>query len=164
MGEILKVIKRNESRELYNFSKIQETVTKAFLSCGKDATPSIMNKLSKYFEGIFDDREEIEVDEIHNRVEQFLMKNNFFEVSKAYILKRFQKALGRAENERLSKGISEKLMALNVENQNANLDERSFGGRIGEASRYVTKDYALNYCMSKRSKNNHLNNEIYIHN
>ena len=163
MGEPLKVIKRDESREPYSFLKIQEAVTKAFSCCEKEATPSIISKLSKYFEGVYGDREEVEVDEIHNRVEQFLMKNNFFDVSKAYILKRYQKALDRAENERLSKGVSEKLMALKVENQNSNVDERSFGGRIGEASRYVTKDYALNYCMSKRSKNNHLNNEIYIH-
>lgn len=63
----------------------------------------------------------------------------------------------------LIKGISEKLNATNVENQNANVDEYSFGGRIGEASRYVTKELALNYCMSKKSKKNHLNNEVYIH-
>ena len=157
------VIKLNKPKEVYNFEKIKRAVTNAFNGCGKEMTSAVLNKLVKYFENAFDDRDEIEVDEIHNRVEQFLMKNNYFEVSKAYILKRYQKALDRAENERLSKGISEKLMALNVENQNANVDEKSFGGRIGEASRYVIKDYALNYCMSKRSKNNHLNNEIYIH-
>ncbi len=35
------------------------------------------------------------------------------------------------------------------------VDEHSFGGRIGEASRIVTKDYALNYCMSRKSRKNH---------
>ena len=54
-------------------------------------------------------------------------------------------------------------MATNVENQNANVDERSFGGRVGEASRVVTKEYALDYCMSEMARSNHLNNEIYIH-
>lgn len=166
MGEKPRVvIKRDESKEPYNFEKIQNAVIKAFSGCGQEVTPSILSKLSKYFENVFKDneRDEIEVDEIHNKVEQFLMKNNFFEVSRSYILKRYQKALKKTENERLTKGISEKLMASNVENQNANVDEKSFGGRIGEASRFVIKDYALNYCMSKRSKNNHLNNEIYLH-
>lgn len=43
------------------------------------------------------------------------------------------------------------------------MDERSFGGRVGETSSYILKNYALNYCMSKMSRENHLNNEIYIH-
>ena len=43
------------------------------------------------------------------------------------------------------------------------MDEKSFGGRKGEAANALLKDYALNYCMSAMSRNNHLNNEIYIH-
>ena len=54
-------------------------------------------------------------------------------------------------------------MAQNVQNQNANVDEKSFGGRIGEASEVVMKNFALEHCMSEMAKNNHLNNEIYIH-
>jgi ribonucleoside-triphosphate reductase len=54
-------------------------------------------------------------------------------------------------------------MAKNVANQNANVDENSFGGRIGETASYVMKDYALNNMMSKKSRENHENNEIYIH-
>ena len=38
----------------------------------------------------------------------------------------------------------------------------SFGGRIGEAARVVTKDAALKM-MSKKSRRNHENNEIYVH-
>jgi len=34
---------------------------------------------------------------------------------------------------------------------------------MGEANHVMTKEYALNYCMSKMSRENHLNNEIYIH-
>jgi hypothetical protein len=158
------VIKRDDSKEEYDFNKIKSAVEHAFSEAGEEANQKVIDKLTKYFEGAFDDSEgEIEVDEIHNRVEQFLMKNNYFNVSKAYILKRYQKAVERAEDKRLTTNLSNKLMALSVENQNANVDERSFGGRIGEASRVITKEYALNYCMSKRSRNNHLNNEIYQH-
>ena len=55
------------------------------------------------------------------------------------------------------------MSARNVQNQNANVDEASFGGRIGEAARVVTKNDALKYRMSKKSRKNHENNEIYIH-
>ena len=61
------------------------------------------------------------------------------------------------------KDITEKLMATNVQNQNANIDEKSFGGRVGEASDVVLKKYALDNCMSKMARENHLNNEVYIH-
>ena len=64
---------------------------------------------------------------------------------------------------KLMKDISEKLTATNVQNQNANVDEKSFGGRVGEASDVVLRQYALDNCMSEMAKNNHLNNEIYIH-
>jgi ribonucleoside-triphosphate reductase len=59
--------------------------------------------------------------------------------------------------------VSEKLECRNVKNQNANVDERSFGGRMGEANRVLTKQYALDYLISEKAKRNHLNNRIYIH-
>lgn len=160
------VIKRDGSREAFSLEKIQKAVLAAFSDCKEERsfTQSVSNKLDKYVSELVEGREEdIDVDEIHNIVEQFLMKNNYFNVSRAYIQERYRKALRRAENERLTKGISEKLGASNVQNQNANLDEHSFGGRLGEANRYVVKDFALNYCMSRKARNNHLNNEIYIH-
>ena len=61
------------------------------------------------------------------------------------------------------RAISQKLRASDVQNQNANIDEHSFGGRVGEASDEMMKQYALDFCMSEMAKNNHLNNEIYIH-
>ena len=38
-----------------------------------------------------------------------------------------------------------------------------FGGRLGEAASFVTKQYALDHLMSKMAVRNHLNNEIYTH-
>ena len=57
----------------------------------------------------------------------------------------------------------EKLAGSHIENQNANVDEHSFGGRRGEFDSVISKQYALDNCMSKMAKENHLNNEIYIH-
>ncbi len=61
------------------------------------------------------------------------------------------------------KKLKEKLLAENVKNQNANVDEKSFGGRVGEATRVITKEIALYDCMSEMARENHLNNMIYIH-
>ena len=59
--------------------------------------------------------------------------------------------------------IGEKLSAANVQNQNANVDEYSFGGRMGEMNSAVARKYALDYIVSPMAKENHLNNMIYIH-
>lgn len=55
------------------------------------------------------------------------------------------------------------MTAANVQNQNANIDEFSFGGRVGEAASYVMKNYALEHLISKKAVKSHVNNEIYIH-
>ena len=67
------------------------------------------------------------------------------------------------EEKDLFNKIKEKLEATNIQNQNANVDEMSFGGRMGEARSELTKAYALNNIVSEMARNNHLNNEIYIH-
>lgn len=100
----------------------------------------------------------IDVDFLENTIEEKLFEANGYEVGRQYIKYRYEK-----ERSRNFKAITEKLMAKNVENQNANIDEASFGGRIGETASYVMKDHALNNMMSKMSRENHINNEIYIH-
>ena len=53
------------------------------------------------------------------------------DVAKAYITYRYRRELARNEYKALMKDVREKLSAENVQNQNANIDEYSFGGRIG---------------------------------
>lgn len=85
------------------------------------------------------------------------------DVARVYINYRYLHNMARGQYKELMDAIGEKLAASNIQNQNANVDEASFGGRIGEASGVVMKRIALDYCMSKMSRDNHLNNEIYIH-
>jgi len=91
-------------------------------------------------------------------IEKKLMEAQGYEVAKRYITYRYEK-----ERVRQNKSLTEKLTASNVQNQNANVDEFSFGGRIGETASYVTKQYALDHLISKKTKENHMNNEIYVH-
>lgn len=100
----------------------------------------------------------ISIEEIQDLVENELMLAGKHEASKQYIIYRFKRSQARQ-----NKALTEKLMASNVQNQNANVDEMSFGGRLGEAASLVTKQYALDHLMSKMAVRNHLNNEIYTH-
>jgi ribonucleoside-triphosphate reductase len=105
----------------------------------------------------------LDVDEIQNLIEAKLMASKHKDVAKAYINYRYLHKMARGQYNELMNAVAEKLTAKNVQNQNANVDEASFGGRIGEASSVVTKQYALEYLVSPMAKNNHLSNEVYIH-
>ena len=86
------------------------------------------------------------------------------DVAKAYILYRNERNKIREGNIDWMKLIAEKIRATNVQNQNANVDERSFGGRKGEADNVLMREIALNHIgMSKKVKENYLNIEyIYM--
>ena len=154
------VVKRDNTTELFQFSKIKNAMDKAFESCGCELTEDVW----KQVENLYDENEDVtvHVEEIQDNVEDVLMRN-CPEIAKCYIIYRYNHKVIRETNDKLTKEVKKKLLALNVENQNANVDEYSFGGRMGEATRVVTKDFALKNCMSRKSRNNHLNNEIYIH-
>ena len=104
----------------------------------------------------------IDIEIIQDWIENCLMDFDK-KVAKAYITYRYKRKLVRDKYSALMEGVKEKISASNVQNQNANVDEHSFGGRVGETSDYILKQYALDNCMSEMSKDNHINNEIYIH-
>jgi len=154
------VIKRDKTEELFQMEKIERAIGKAFASCGKEVDQDVLSCLRGCYDESSDDK--VHVEDIQDNVERCLMDTDK-EVAKAYIIYRYNHKLIREANDRLYKGVTAKLLAQNVENQNANVDEKSFGGRMGEVNRFVLKDYALRYCVSRKARNNHINNEIYIH-
>lgn len=103
------------------------------------------------------------VEEIQDMVEERLMASNRKDVARAYINYRYLHNMARDNYSDLMRAVGEKLSASNVVNQNANVDEKSFGGRKGEMANLVAKEFALTYCMSPMARKNHENNEIYIH-
>ena len=119
-------------------------------------TEIILNKCNKV-------TGDLKVEDIQDIVEDTLLKSKFSKTAKTYILYRDKRTRIRQGKSKLLKEVGNKLMGVHIVNQNANVDERSFGGRKGEADSVLTKQYALDYCMSEKSRNNHLNNEIYIH-
>ena len=105
----------------------------------------------------------VSVENIQDMVEDYLMRSERRDVARAYIRYRYKKEVARGYRNDFIEAIEDKLTARNVKNQNANVDERSFGGRMGEAASYMTKDYALNFLVSDMARKNHLENRIYIH-
>lgn len=160
----MNVVKRDGQVVDYDKNKVILAVLAAFQEVdGKitEESQNIAKKIADFIEQI--KKKKITVEEIQDIVEDKLMKTSRKDVAQAYIRYRYLRGLARNKYNDLMDAIESKLVCKSVENQNANVDEHSFGGRIGSASDLVMKEYALEYCMSEKSKNNHLNNEIYIH-
>lgn len=103
------------------------------------------------------------VEDVQEIVETQLMEAGAFSVAKSYIRYRYKRAAVRNNAHTFLYSLKPMLEASDVQNQNANVDEQSFGGRVGEATNEMMKQYALNFCMSDMARRNHLNNEIYTH-
>lgn len=162
----MEITKRDGRKVEFDVTKIQIAITKAFKEVYGSAN-AFDKDIDKVLRSVYDKikkvNNDINVEEIQNNIESTLCDFGYVDVARAFIRYRYKRELVRNSKEYLMNEVAEKLEAKNIQNQNANVDERSFGGRMGEASRAITKDYALNNCMSETSKKNHLNNEIYIH-
>ena len=158
----MNVIKRDGTMVPFDKNKIINAINAAFMEVdGKLYETDTAEDIADDIEGTWKDY--ILVEEIQDMVEDYLMQSERRDVARAYIRYRYRKEVARNSQNDFIASISEKLQASNVQNQNANVDEYSFGGRIGEATSFMMKNYALNHCVSPMARKNHLNNEIYIH-
>lgn len=157
------VIKRDGREVEFDKNKIINAINKAFIEIDKTLSNDaevISNNIADFIESR--DRT-MSVEEIQDIVEHKLMASKRKDVAKTYVKYRYLRGMARDQYKELMDTVAEKLTATNVQNQNANVDEASFGGRTGEATDVVTRSYALNYLVSPMAKENHMNNEIYIH-
>lgn len=159
----MKVIKRDGTEVIFQGEKIRNAILKAFIDKGYIINSTIDDYVEKVESEIESLNKTLNVEEIQDIVVKKLMSSKYKDVASAYIEYRALHEMARNQYKELMNAVSEKLMASDVQNQNANVDEKSFGGRIGEMADLVAKRYALDYLVSPMAKANHLNNEIYIH-
>lgn len=158
----MNVLKRSGKKEPLTKKKVFDSICNANSAVDESVRLTqkqikrITDTVVEQFEGR--DEEDVHIDALEDVIEKKIMAAEGYEVAKQYITYRYEK-----ERVRTNKALTEKLTASNIQNQNANVDEFSFGGRIGEAAGYVMKNYALEHLISKKAKHNHSNNEIYIH-
>lgn len=161
----MNIIKRDGTIVKFDRKRIENAINAAFLEVdGKlyetDTAKDIALDIEKT---IKNSPTPVTVESIQDQVEDFLMRSERRDVARAYIRYRYKKEVARNHKDDFMNAIGEKLAAKNVQNQNANVDEHSFGGREGEAASLMTKQYALDYIVSKMARENHLGNMIYIH-
>ena len=156
------VVKRDGSKVPFMATKIIDAIGKAYNEVNEEWFPVAGQLVADKILFYFKDKDEVSVEEIQDIVEKELMKINPT-VARAYIRYRYKREVARGFSDDFLNSIREKIEGRNVQNSNANVDENSFGGRMGEATNELLKKYALDNCMSSMARKNHLNNEIYIH-
>ena len=162
-----KIVKRNGVMVDFNCDKIVKAIMKAMIATHNEANNAdimaakkIANDIAKLEEG---SSAPLTVEMVQDQVEEGLKKEHFEDVAGAYHSYRMMHQEMRERRSELEKEVESKLMASDVQNQNANVDEYSFSGRMGEARNVVTKAYALDHIMSDMARKNHMENRIYTH-
>ena len=162
-----KIVKRNGVMADFNCDKIVKAIMKAMIATHNEANNAdimaakkIANDIAKLEEG---SNTPLTVEMVQDQVEEGLKKEHYEDVAGAYHSYRMMHQEMRERRSALEKEVESKLMASDVQNQNANVDEYSFSGRMGEARNVVTKAYALDHIMSDMARKNHMENRIYTH-
>lgn len=159
----MQVTKRDGRKVEFDSDKIVKAITKAFVEVYPDGVTGEMQECAHRIANEVAAKDGMTVEEIQDAVVRKLMASKWKDVAKTYVEYRYLHQMARSQYTQLMDAIAEKLEARDVKNQNANVDEHSFGGRVGEASSVVNKKYALEYLVSPMAKANHINNEVYIH-
>lgn len=159
----MKITKRDGRKVEFDSDKIVKAISKAFIEVYPDGLTDEMQTCAHRIANEVSAHDGLTVEEIQDTVVRKLMASKWKDVAKAYVEYRYLHRMARSQYAQLMDAIAEKLEARDVKNQNANVDEHSFGGRVGEASSVVNRKYALEYLVSPMAKANHINNEVYIH-
>ena len=164
---MIQVRKRDGSLVPFDLSKIKNAILKDLKAIHHEGNiDDIATHYANRVDGLCREKylgksEIFDIENIQDTVVQVLASEGEVRAVIAYCEYRYQHKLEREH--RIKKTYEDKLMAKNVVNQNANIDEYSGGGRSGEAANVYEKQYALEHCMSKLARTNHENNEVYIH-
>ena len=155
------VIKRDGTRVLFDPNKIVRAINKAMVSAygsvyESDTAEEIADLIGS--RGV-----DMSVEQIQDLVESYLMKSEYPEVAKSYIIYRDQRNKERMRQSKLLKAVMRRTEATAVENSNANVDEKSFSGREKEASADIQKIIALDYTLSPEVSQAHKNMLLYQH-
>ena len=162
----MRIIKRSGVEEDFNSAKIISALNRANAEVEGD------DKLFQYdVEGIARAIEQeaktydkpLNVEEIQDMVEDSIMSLGKYALARKYIKYRQVHSMSRDKYDDLMKAVADKLLGRKIDNQNANVDEHSFGGRMGEANDVVCRQFALDFLVSEKAKKNHIDNRVYIH-
>ena len=156
------VYKRDGRSEVFKPEKIQNAVLKAFYEVDGEETERAKEIAERISTSISEIQRDLGVEEIQDFVEEKIAQFDM-DVARKYIIYRNDRSRIREMKSPIRIKARNTLNSQNDDRQNANVDGKSFGGRVGAVNSEVMKQIALDEYMSEMSRTNHLNNRIYIH-
>ncbi len=166
---MIKVIKRDDSREEFNIGKISAAIEKAFMAEHKFYTKDIIEMLALRVTADFNKKiknEEISVEDIQDSVEVVLIQAGYIDVAKSYMVYRKQhENLRQIKETNIDyKNVINNYLKINdwrvKENSTVTY---SVGGLILSNSGAVTANYWLSEIYDKEIGDAHRNADIHIH-
>ena len=161
---MLRVKKNNGKLQDFDKYKIEYSINAAAKQANEPIKDLIVKRIANSIEEdlLSENTPVIEADELAKLVENKLMQSKYKDTAWHYITYHYDRQQERLYNTELIKSFKKKLSGTNIENSNANCDERSFSGRMNEAATVLLKDDAL-HNMTRLFRKNHEENLIYIH-
>ena len=156
------VYKRDGRSEVFKPEKIQNAVLKAFYEVDGEETERAKEIAERISTSISEIQRDLGVEEIQDLVEEKIAQFDM-DVARKYIIYRNDRSRIREMKSPNRIQARNTLNSQNDDRQNANVDGKSFGGRVGAVNSEVMKQIALDEYMSEMSRTNHLSNRIYIH-
>ena len=135
----MEVIKRDGRIVEFNADKVFNAIIKAMTSvnnCNTALAQKITDEITRT-------NCNMNVETIQDMIENKLMASNCKDVAKAFIIYRNDRTKERERNSSLIQKVLERNSGKNIQNSNANVDERSFSGREKEASSDIQKELHL---------------------
>lgn len=164
---MVRVIKRDGRVVAFDRTKIKNAVMNAFNEVDGEITQDAKNKAAEIASYVANlDVDTISVEEIQDLAEEKLMASKRKDVAKAFIIYRNDRTRARDKKSDVVKKYVKRVHAndSDIENANANVDERSFSGREKEASADVGKTIALEFGgLSKEVAQAHKEMLVYQH-
>lgn len=165
---MIKVIKRDGSKVMFDITKISKAISKAFESVNKAYDESQINMLALQVTSRFDSKiheNEISVEDIQDLAEQVLMEAGFTDVAKSYILYRKNHEKIRNNNTLLD---YKKIVDNYIKEADWRVKENStvtysIGGLILSNSGAITANYWLSEIYDEEIANAHRNADIHLH-
>ncbi|MBN3491122.1 anaerobic ribonucleoside triphosphate reductase [Acholeplasma equirhinis] len=165
---ITKIKKRDGRIVRFNPEKINEAVTKAFLATDRgskkadDVTTEVLNSLEQKFKNNVPT-----VEDIQDEVERALIRLNFSDVAKAYILYREERSKVRDRNTRLMRTYHDIAFSKSTESdlkrENANINGDTPMGAMLKYGSEGAKEFNKMFVLNPRHAKAHDEGLIHIH-
>jgi len=154
-------IKKRDGRLVpFSRQKIVNAIQKAMAQSGEtdmDAVNKIADEIANLPSHV------LGVEEVQDIVEMKLMQSELKATAKEYITYRENRSRIRERNSNINKQIESVICGTDVQNANANVDERSFSGKKFESANILHKEIALNVFVRPEVAQAHRESRLYLH-